>query len=112
MFKHYLKTTFRNIWKYKPQIAIRKVVGAEAGNIAGLFFREYILQVVIAAAFALPLAYLGMSRWLEGYAYRTNIPWWLLVSVIVGVVAVVLVTVWGQVRKAANSNPAVVVKSE
>jgi len=96
----------------RKEIAVRKVVGAEAGNIAGLFFREYILQVIIAGAFALPLAYLAMSRWLQGYAYRTNIPWWLLVGVLVGVVAVVLLTVFGQVRKAANSNPAEVVKSE
>lgn len=96
----------------RKEIAIRKVVGAQAGNIAALFFREYIMQVVIAAAFALPLAYLGMSRWLQGYAYRTNIPWWLLAGVIAGIIAVVLVTIWGQVRKAANSNPAVVVKSE
>ncbi|MDL2255761.1 ABC transporter permease [Parabacteroides sp. OttesenSCG-928-K15] len=96
----------------RKEIAIRKVMGAEADTITHLFFREYILQVVIAGAFALPLAYLAMSRWLQGYAYRTNIPWWLLAAVILGVIAVVLFTVWGQVRKAANSNPAEVIKSE
>jgi len=96
----------------RKEIAIRKVSGAEVGDIIRIFFREYILQVIIAGAFALPLAYLAMSRWLQGYAYRTNIPWWLLVGVLVGVVTVVLLTVFGQVRKAANSNPAEVVKSE
>lgn len=96
----------------RKEIAIRKVVGAEVGTIVRMFFREYTLQVIIAGALALPLAYLTMSNWLQGYAYRTNIPWWLLAGVIAGVIAVVLLTVLGQVLKAANSNPAEVVKSE
>jgi len=96
----------------RKEIAIRKVSGAEVSDIIRIFFREYILQVIIASAFALPVAYLAMSRWLQGYAYRINIPWWLLVGVVVGVVTVVLFTVLGQVRKAANGNPAEIVKSE
>ena len=96
----------------RKEIAVRKVVGAEVGDIVRLFFREYILQVIVAGAFALPLAYIAMSRWLQGYAYRTDIPWWLLIGVLVGVIAVVLLTVLGQVLKAANSNPGEVVKSE
>lgn len=96
----------------RKEIAIRKVVGAGAGDIVRIFFREYILQVILAGAFALPVAYIAMSRWLQGYAYRTNIPWWLLAGVITGIVAVVLATVLGQVMRAARSNPAEVVKSE
>lgn len=96
----------------RKEIAIRKVVGAEAGSIVRLFFREYTLQVILAGTLALPLAYLVMSNWLQGYAYRTNIPLWLLAGVITGVIAVVLLTVLGQVLKAAGSNPAEVVKSE
>jgi putative ABC transport system permease protein len=96
----------------RKEIAIRKVFGAQASEIVRIFFREYILLVIIAGAFALPSAYLAMSRWLQGYAYRTNIPWWLQTGVIAGVVAVVLLTVFGQVLKAANSNPGEVVKSE
>ena len=96
----------------RKEIAIRKVVGAEVGTIVRMFFREYTLQVIIAGALALPIAYLAMSDWLQGYAYRTNIPWWLLAGVLAGVIVVVLLTVLGQVLKAANSNPAEVVKSE
>lgn len=96
----------------RKEIAIRKVVGAEVSTIVGMFFREYTLQVIIAGALALPLAYLTMSNWLQGYAYRTNIPWWLLTGIMAGVIAVVLLTVLGQVLKAANSNPAEVLKSE
>ena len=96
----------------RKEIAIRKVVGAEVNSIVRMFFREYTSLVVFAGVVALPLAYIAMSRWLQGYAYRTNIPWWLLAGVITGVVVVVLLTVLGQVLKAANSNPAEVVKSE
>ena len=96
----------------RKEIAIRKVAGAEAGNIVRMFFREYTSQVIIAGIVALPPAYIAMSRWLQGYAYRTNIPWWLLAGVIATVITVVLLTVLGQTLKAANSNPTEVVKSE
>jgi putative ABC transport system permease protein len=96
----------------RKEIAIRKVVGAGAGTIVRLFFREYIVLVILAGAIALPFAYLAMSRWLQGYAYRTDIPWWLPAGVIAGIAAIVLLTVLGQVLRAANSNPAEVVKSE
>jgi putative ABC transport system permease protein len=96
----------------RREIAIRKVMGAEAGDVVRMFFREYALLVIIAGVVALPPVYLAMSRWLQGYAYRTDIPWWLLTGVVAGIVAVVLLTVLGQVLRAANSNPAEVVKSE
>lgn len=96
----------------RKEIAVRKVVGAKVDDIVRMFFREYTSQVIVAGALALPLAYLAMSNWLQGYAYRTNIPLWLLAGIMTGVIAVVLSTVFGQVLKAANSNPAEVVKSE
>ncbi|MDR1200104.1 MAG: ABC transporter permease [Tannerellaceae bacterium] len=96
----------------RKEIAIRKVAGAGAGTIVRLFFREYIVLVILAGTVSLPLAYFAMSRWLQGYVYRTNIPWWLLAGIIAVVVVVVLFTVLGQVLKAANSNPAEVIKSE
>lgn len=96
----------------RKEIAVRKIVGAEVKDIIRMFFREYSMQVIIASAVALPLAYYAMYRWLQGYAYRTDIPWWLLVVVLIGVIAVVLLTVLGQILKAANSNPSEVVKSQ
>ena len=96
----------------RKEIAIRKVFGAEVSDIVRMFFREHILQVIMAGFIALPLAYYAMHRWLQGYAYRTNIPWWLLAGVITAITTVVLLTVLRQVLKVANSNPAEVVKSE
>ena len=95
----------------RKEIAIRKVVGAEAGNIIRMFLREYTLQVIAAGVVALPLAYLIMSGWLQGYAYRMNIPWWLLGGVVVGVIILILLTVFMQVLKAADSNPSEVIKA-
>jgi putative ABC transport system permease protein len=96
----------------RKEVAIRKVMGAEAGDVVRLFFREHTMQVIMAGVIALPVAYYAMLHWLQGYAYRTNIPWWLLAGVITGVIAVVLLTVFGQVLKAANQNPAEAVKNE
>lgn len=96
----------------RKEIAIRKVMGAKVSDIVRIFFREYILQVIMAGTFSLPMANLAMSYWLQGYAYRTNIPWWLMTGVMLGVIIVVLLTVLGQILKAANSNPGEVVKSE
>jgi len=96
----------------RKEIAIRKVVGAEVNDIVRMFFREHTLQVIMACVVALPLAYFAMLRWLQGYAYRTNIPWWLLTGVMTVVIAIVLLTVLGQTLKAAQSNPADTVKGE
>ena len=96
----------------RKEIAIRKVVGAQVSDIIRMFFRNYILQVIIADIVALPLAYFVMHRWLQAYAYRTNIPWWLFAGVIATVIIVVLLTVLGQILKAAYSNPAAVIKAE
>lgn len=96
----------------RKEIAVRKVYGAGIGTIVRMFLREYTLLVILAGTVALPVAYIAMSRWLQGYAYRTSIPWWLLAGVVALVVAVVLLTVARQVLKAAGGNPAEVVKSE
>ncbi len=96
----------------RKEIAIRKISGAESGTIVRMFFHEYILQVIIAGALALPLSYIAMNKWLQGYAYRINIPLWLLLGVVTGVILLVLLTVLGQVLRASSSNPAEVIKSE
>lgn len=96
----------------RKEIAVRKVMGAEVVNIVRIFLCEYILQVMLAGIVALPLAYIIMSNWLQGYAYRTDISLWLLVGVILSICLLVLATVLDQVLRVANSNPAKVVKSE
>ncbi|MCD8102411.1 MAG: FtsX-like permease family protein [Alistipes sp.] len=96
----------------RKEIAVRKIVGAEVNDITRIFFREYTLQVILAGAIGITIACIAVMHWLRSYAYRTGIPWWLLVGIMVEIVLVVLLTVLAQVLSAARSNPAEVVKSE
>ena len=96
----------------RKEIAIRKVMGAEIHDILYIFFKAYVLQVVLAAVFALPVIYLVMNNWLQDYAYRTNIPLWLLLGVVVCLIILVLLTIVGQILEAANRNPAEELKRE
>jgi putative ABC transport system permease protein len=52
------------------EIAIRKVLGAKATNIVGLFTKEYVLQIVVSIMIGCPLAFVVADYWLQGYAYR------------------------------------------
>lgn len=96
----------------RKEIAIRKVMGAEIHDILYIFFKAYVLQVVLGAVFALPVTYLVMNNWLQDYAYRTNIPLWLLLGVVVCLIVLVLLTIVGQILEAANRNPAEELKRE
>lgn len=96
----------------RKEIAIRKVFGARTGQIIALFFREFILLTLLSGVIALPIAYAILLHWLRGYAYRIAIPWWLPTGTLILVAILVLLTVLGQVWKAATGNPAEVVKNE
>lgn len=96
----------------RKEIAIRKVVGADTGHIIYLFFLHYILQVIVAGIIGIPIAYAIMNSWLQGYAYRTSLSGWLFFGIFAGIVVIVLLTVWRQIIRTANSNPAEVMKCE
>ncbi|HNP94499.1 MAG TPA: ABC transporter permease [Cyclobacteriaceae bacterium] len=57
------------------EIAIRRVLGASVGSIVGLFSKSYARMVLVAIFVSIPLAWFGMSEWLQGFAFRTNIGW-------------------------------------
>ncbi len=63
------------------EVGIRKVLGASAGSIIYLFSKEFILLVIAAFAIAAPLAWYYMHHWLQDYAYRVEISWWLFLLV-------------------------------
>lgn len=89
-----------------------KVVGAEMKDVVCLFFWDFVWQVILAGVFALPLGYLIMDRWLQDYAYRTNISIGSLLGILAGVLGLVLFTVARQIFHVANINPAVEIKRE
>jgi putative ABC transport system permease protein len=87
------------------EIGIRKVLGASVAGIAGLLSKEFVKLVVVAISIASPIAYYAMKRWLQDFAYRVEIDWW--VFALAGGLALViaLLTVSTQAIKAALANP-------
>jgi len=94
------------------EIGVRKVMGASVQNIVALLSRHFIKLVFIANLIAWPLAWWVLHRWLQDYAYRVAISWW--VFVLAGVVAllIALMTVSILAVKAAVSNPVKSLRSE
>ena len=96
----------------RKEIAIRKVNGATVKNILLMFFREYLVMLVIAAIVAFPVTYAIVKQWIEGYIRQMDISIWPFLLVFVGLLVVVVASIFYRVWKAANENPANVVKSE
>ncbi|HEY5462156.1 MAG TPA: ABC transporter permease [Hanamia sp.] len=94
------------------EIGIRKVLGAGVNNIVLLLFKDFIMIVIIAIIVATPIGWWAMNKWLEGFAYRINISWW--VFALAGVLAlfIALITVSFQAIKAAVANPVDSLRSE
>ncbi|SEL53746.1 ABC transporter permease [Parapedobacter koreensis] len=87
------------------EIGIRKVLGATVTGIVGLLSKDFVKLVFIAIAIASPIAWWAMNKWLEDFAYRIDIQWWMFA--LAGLVAVViaLLTVSWQAMRAAVANP-------
>ena len=96
----------------KKEIGVRKVLGASVSNITRLLSKDFIKLVLIALVIASPIAYWGMHKWLQGFAYRINIHWW--VFLVAGLIAlfIALFTVSFQAIKAAVSNPVKSLRTE
>lgn len=94
------------------EIGIRKVLGATVGNIITLISRDYIGLVSIAIVVASPIAWYAMNKWLQDFAYRITIQWW--VFALTGVLALLIafITVSFQSVKAALANPVKGLRSE
>ena len=96
----------------RKEIGIRKVLGASVSDVIVLLSKEFLLLVLASIAVATPIAWWAMNQWLTGYAYRTNIPWWLFVVVGCISLGIALLTVGFQAIKAATANPVKAIKSE
>ncbi len=87
------------------EIGVRKVLGASVVGIVSLLSKDFLLLVLVAFAVAAPVGWWAMHRWLEDFAYRTALSWW--VFLLAGCLAIVtaLLTVSVQAFKAATANP-------
>jgi len=94
------------------EIGVRKVLGASASGVAVLFSREFAAWVLAANALAWPAAYLVMRNWLQGFAYRSDLPWWLFAATGAGALAIALATVSFQAFRVSRTDPALALKYE
>ena len=96
----------------RKEIGLRKVFGSSTRQILVLFNRTYLRIVAICFVVASPVAYYGVTKWLEHFAYRTPIRWWVFTIAFVAVSAITFITVIFQNRRSANANPVDSLKNE
>ena len=94
------------------EIGIRKVLGASIADITTLLSKDFITLVLVAILVASPIAWWAMNKWLQGFAYRTEISWWVFLVAGVAALAVALLTVSFQSIRAALMNPVKSLKAE
>lgn len=94
------------------EIGIRKVLGASIGNILLLLSRDFIKLIAVALLVATPLAWYLMYHWLQDFAYRINVPWWVFPAAGGVAMLIALVTVSLQTMKAAMTNPVKSLRTE
>jgi len=94
------------------EIGIRKVLGASVGNIVQLISKDFLLLVLIAAVIAFPVAWYAMHNWLQDFAYRINIPWWVFIAAGILAALIAFATISIQAVKAAVANPVKSLRTE
>lgn len=94
------------------EIGIRKVLGASIQNVVSLLSRDFIKLVLIANMIAWPIAWLALNKWLQDFAYRIDISWWVFIAAGISAVLIALLTVSFQAIKAAIANPIKSLRSE
>lgn len=94
------------------EIGIRKVLGSNVTNILTLFSMDFFKLILIAGVLATPIAWYLMEQWLQGYAYRTQIHWWVFALAIVSIMVITLITISYQTLKVALASPVKSLRTE
>jgi putative ABC transport system permease protein len=94
------------------EIGIRKINGAKVIQIMAMLNKEFTNLVVVAFIFACPVAGLAMHKWLQNFAYRTDLAWWIFLSVGLLALIIALFTISWRSLKAASRNPVEVLRYE
>lgn len=94
------------------EIGIRKVLGASVQSVVAMLSKDFLKLVIIASVIAFPVAWYAMNNWLQGFAYKTDLSWWIF-ALSTGIVALIaLATISFQSIRAAVSNPVESLRSE
>ena len=94
------------------EIGIRKVLGASVAGILKLLYREFAILLLFAFVVAMPLAWITISKWLQGYAFRINVHWTHFALPFIVIIVIALITVSFQSIKAAVANPVKSLRTE
>jgi putative ABC transport system permease protein len=94
------------------EIGIRKVLGANMSTIVRMLSKDFIKLVLIAILVAAPLAWWAMHQWLQGFAYRQNMQWWIVAVAGMAAILIAFITISFQSIKAALTNPVKSLRSE
>jgi predicted permease len=94
------------------EIGVRKVLGAGEAGIVALLSKDFIQLVLFSLIIAFPVAWYTMNKWLEGFAYRINISWWVFAIAGITAILIAFITVSFQAIKAAVANPVKSLRTE
>jgi ABC-type antimicrobial peptide transport system permease subunit len=94
------------------EIGVRKVLGASVTGVVTLLSKDFIRPVIISFIIAVPIAWWAMNQWLQGFAYRINISWWIFALAGVAAILIALITISLQTIRAAVSSPVKALRTE
>ncbi len=94
------------------EIGVRKVLGSSVQGIVVLLSKDLLKPVLIAACIAFPVGYWAMNKWLENFAYKTSVSWWIFVLAALITFGIALITVSIKAIKAARANPVKSLRTE
>jgi putative ABC transport system permease protein len=98
--------------KRTKEIGVRKVLGSSTGNIVVLLSKDLLRPVLIATCIAIPIGYTAMNNWLNNFAYRTPLYWWVFLLAAMITMIIAIVTVSFKAVKAGMANPTTSLRSE
>ena len=101
-----------NVERRTKEIGVRKVLGASVGSIVGLLSKDFLVLVAIAFLIAIPVGWYATNLWLEDFAFRTDMVWWVFALAGIGALMVAFFTMGFQSMRAALMNPVESLRNE